>query len=201
MDLVWIPELGTLVAGPQSRHTSRPAGAPLLAVGARFRPGVAPQLLRLPASELVDRHVPLDAIRPTLAARLDARLAGAGDPLAVLQQELMRSLAHLGEPDPVVRAATTLLARGSAAGVAEVADRVYVSERQLQRRFAERVGYGPKTFQRIARFQRAVGQLGLDGAGLASAAASAGYADQAHLTRESRRLAGLSPRELVSWMT
>ena len=200
MDLVWIPELGTLVAGPQSRHTSRPVGAPLLAVGARFRPGMAPQLLRLPASELVDRHVPLDAVRPALAARLDARLAGAGNPLAVLQQELMRSLADLGEPDPVVRAATTLLAGGSA-GVAEVADRVYVSERQLQRRFAERVGYGPKTFQRIARFQRAVGQLGLDGARLASAAASAGYADQAHLTRESRRLAGLSPRELVSWMT
>ena len=200
MDLVWIPELGTLVAGPQSRHTSRPVGAPLLAVGARFRPGVAPQLLRLPASELVDRHVPLDAVRPALVARLDARLEGAGDPLAVLQQELMRSVADLGEPDPVVRAATTLLAGGSA-GVAEVADRVYVSERQLQRRFAERVGYGPKTFQRIARFQRAVGQLGLDGARLASAAASAGYADQAHLTRESRRLAGLSPRELVSWMT
>ena len=202
MDLVWIPELGTLVAGPQSRHTSRPVGAPLLAVGARFRPGVAPQLLRLPASELVDRHVPLDAVRPALAARLDARLAGARDPLAVLQLELARGLADFGEPDPVVRAATTLLAGGSA-GVAEVAERVYVSERQLQRRFTERIGYGPKTFQRIARFQRALGQLGREGAGpgLAGAAASAGYADQAHLTRETRRLAGLSPRELVSWIT
>jgi AraC-like DNA-binding protein len=199
MDLVWIPELGALVAGPQSRHTSRPVGAPLLAVGARFRPGVAPQLLRVAASELVDRHVPLDAVRPALAGRLDARLAEAGDPLVVLQQELMRIVGDLGEPDPVVRAATTLLA-GRSAGVAEVADRVYVSERQLQRRFAERVGYGPKTFQRIARFQRVLRQLGRDGAGLAGAAASAGYADQAHLTRESRRLAGLSPRELVSWM-
>ena len=85
--------------------------------------------------------------------------------------------------------------------MADVADRVYVSERQLERRFAERVGYGPKTFQRIARFQRAVGQLEREGSELARVAAvSAGYADQAHLTRESRRLAGLSPRELVSWM-
>jgi AraC-like DNA-binding protein len=199
MDLVWIPELGTLVAGPQSRYTSRPVGAPLLAVGARFHPGVAPQLLRLRASEVVDQHVPLDAVLPGLAARLDTRLAEAGDPLAVLQQELMRSLADLGEPDPVVRAATTLLV-GGAAGVAEVADRVYVSERQLQRRFAERVGYGPKTFQRIARFQRALRQLVREDARLAGAAAWAGYADQAHLTRETRRLAGLSPLELVSWM-
>jgi AraC-like DNA-binding protein len=199
MDLIWIPELGPLVAGPQSRHTSRPMGAPLLAVGARFRPGAAPQLLRVAALELVDRHVALDAVRPKLAARLDARLGAAGDPVVALQGELMRILADLGEPDPVVRAATMLLARGSA-GVAEVAARVHVSERQLQRRFAERVGYGPKTFQRIARFQRALGQLGREGAGLAGTAASAGYADQAHLTRESRRLAGLSPRELVSWM-
>jgi transcriptional regulator GlxA family with amidase domain len=84
--------------------------------------------------------------------------------------------------------------------VAEVADRVHVSERQLQRRFAERVGYGPKTFQRIARFQRALGRLGREGGGLARTAASAGYADQAHLARETRRLAGLSPGELVSWI-
>jgi transcriptional regulator GlxA family with amidase domain len=96
-------------------------------------------------------------------------------------------------------AATALLAAGTA-GVADVADRVYVSERQLERRFADRIGYGPKTFQRVARFQRAVGELRRDGAELARAAASAGYADQAHLTRESRRLSGLSPRELVSWI-
>jgi AraC-like DNA-binding protein len=138
-------------------------------------------------------------VRPALAARLDASLAAAEDPLAVLERELLRSLAGVGEPDPVVRAATALLA-GGPAGVAEVAERVYVSERELQRRFADRVGYGPKTFQRIARFQRAVAQLSRGGAGLAATAASAGYADQAHLTRESRRLAGLSPRELVSWM-
>jgi AraC-like DNA-binding protein len=199
MDLVWIRGLGVLVAGPQSRHTSRPVAAPLLVVGARFHPGVAPELLRLPARELLDAHVPLDAVQPALAARIDARLTGARDPLAAIEQELLRGLDDLGGPDPVVRAATALLAAGSA-GVGEVANRVYLSERQLQRRFAERVGYGPKTFQRIARFQRVVGELGREGAGLARVATSAGYADQAHLTRETRRLAGLSPRELVSWM-
>jgi AraC-like DNA-binding protein len=198
IDLVWIPELGVLVAGPQSRHTLRPVGAPLLAVGARFHPGAAPELLRTPAFELLDDHVPLDALSPALAARLDSRLAAAQDPLRALERELLRSLDGITEPDPVVRAATALLAEGGA--VAEVASTVYVSERELQRRFAERVGYGPKTFQRIVRFQRAVGLLGRDGTPLAGAALSAGYSDQAHLTRESRRLAGLTPRELVSWI-
>jgi AraC-like DNA-binding protein len=50
------------------------------------------------------------------------------------------------------------------------------------------------------RFQRVLRQLRREDAGLARAAANAGYADQAHLSRESRRLAGLSPRQLVSWM-
>ena len=199
IDLVWIPELGTVVAGPQSRHTSRPAPAPLLAVGARFRPGAAPELLRAPASQLLDEHIPLDAVDPALASRLDAVLAGAPDPLAALEEELSRALDGVREPDPAVQEATHLLARG-AASVADVAERVYLSERQLQRRFAERVGYGPKTFQRIARFQRAAAQLRGGGAEPARAALAAGYADQAHLTRESRRLSGLTPRQLVRWL-
>ena len=199
IDLVWIPQLGTVVAGPQTRHTSRPLAAPLLAVGARFHPGAAPELLRVAASELVDAHVPLDGVRPALAARLDARLGSASDPLAALERELARSVDGLPELDPALREATHLLAAGPAS-VAETAARVYVSERQLERRFAERIGYGPKTFQRIARFQRALGGLRRGGPGLAHAALMAGYADQAHLTRESRRLAGLTPRQLVSWM-
>jgi AraC-like DNA-binding protein len=202
IDLVWIPELGTLVAGPQSRYTTRPLGAPLLAFGVRFRPGAAYALLRVPASELVDAYVPLEAIESALASRLDARLAGARDrreAFAALEEELVESLDGLGEPDPVLRAATRLLG-GASSEVAEVASRVYLSERQLERRFAERVGYGPKRFQRIMRFQLVLRQLRREDAGLARAAANAGYADQAHLSRESRRLAGLSPRQLVSWM-
>jgi AraC-like DNA-binding protein len=202
IDLVWLSELGVLVAGPQSRHTWRPVDAPLQAFGARFHPGAAPALLRVPARELVDAYVPLEAIEPALARRLDARLAYARDAheaFAALEEELMRSLDDAGEPDALLRTATRLLGDGSAT-VADVAKQVYVSERQLERRFAERVGYGPKTFQRIVRFQRAVGQIRRGGVALARAAASAGYADQAHMTRESRRLAGLSPRQLVNWI-
>jgi AraC-like DNA-binding protein len=202
MDLVWIRGHGVLVAGPQTRHTKRPVEAPLAAFGARFHPGAAPSLLRVPASELLDGHVPLAAIDARLAARLDARLEAARDDretLAGLELELARRLDRLAPPDPAMRAAVDLLRQGCAS-VAGVAERVFVSERQLHRRFTETVGYGPKTLQRILRFQRAVRELRSDRAELAGAAATAGYADQAHLSRESRRLAGLSPRELARWV-
>jgi AraC-like DNA-binding protein len=90
-------------------------------------------------------------------------------------------------------------ARGAAVTVADAAAKAYISERELQRRFVHDVGYAPKTLQRVLRFQRFMGQLALPRVELAGAAARAGYADQSHLSREARRLSGLSPRQLVGY--
>ncbi|HEY0938357.1 MAG TPA: helix-turn-helix domain-containing protein, partial [Trebonia sp.] len=73
-----------------------------------------------------------------------------------------------------------------------------LSERQFRRRCHAAAGYGPKTLQRVLRFQRFVRIV--DAAGdtpdLAAAAVRAGYADQPHLTRECRALSGHTPAEL-----
>jgi AraC-like DNA-binding protein len=200
----WSGGLGVVVAGPQSRYTARPVVAPMLAFGARFHPGAAPVLLRLPAAEVINDHVPLSAVDSRLATRLAQQLAPASDEreaFAVLSRELMGLVERL-EPDPVVREAVALIQQGPST-VAEIAARVFASERQLERRFAEHVGYGPKTLQRILRLQHVVRQLqsrhcSVD---LAGAAVSAGYADQSHLSRESRRLTGLTPRQLARWIS
>jgi AraC-like DNA-binding protein len=199
MELVWHRGSGVFVIGPQSRWFNRPIPAPLVAYGVRFFHGAAPSLLRVPAGELVDGRIPLEEVNPLLAARIDHRLERVrfyDEAFAVFNEELVRRLTLSPQPDPVVREAVELLGDSSIA-VADVADRVFVSERQLQRRFAERVGYGPKTLQRILRFHQAVTHLS-EGARLAQAAASAGYADQSHFFRESRRLAGVTPRELAA---
>jgi AraC-like DNA-binding protein len=202
MDLVWIRGVGVLVAGPQSRFTVRSLPAPLVAVGVRFHPGVAPGLLRLPAAELVDGHVPLAAVDSRLAGRLEPALDAArtlGGAFEAMNRELLRHVDRLAELDAEVSEAATMLDDASAS-VADVSSRVYVSERQLRRRFAERVGYGPKTLQRVLRFQRLVSILGEPEADLARAATAAGYADQAHLTRECRDLSGLTPAALAEWL-
>jgi AraC-like DNA-binding protein len=203
MDLVWFRGRGTVVAGPQSRYTVRPVEAPMQAVGARFYPGVAPILLRLPAVEFIDEHLPLSSVDGRLARRLDQELAGAADEreaLATLNRELVRLLDGL-QPDPAVREAVSLLQQPSRT-VSEIAGRVFISQRQLERRFVEHVGYGPKTLQRILRLQQIVTQLSSKhrAVELARTAASCGYADQSHLSRETRRLTGLSPRQLAQWI-
>jgi AraC-like DNA-binding protein len=201
IDFVWIAGAGVQISGPYTRYFPLPDGPRVLAFGASFHPGAAPYLLRTPASELVDRHVPLDAIDPRLAGRLDDRLSHAFDARAALVtfgHELSRRLSSVPPPRTAVLEAVRVL-DGADATVADAAARAFVSERALQRRFAQDVGYGPKTLQRVLRFQRFLRALRGTDADLAGAAALAGYADQSHLSRETRRLADLSPLQLTQW--
>jgi AraC-like DNA-binding protein len=71
-----------------------------------------------------------------------------------------------------------------------------LSERQLSRRFRERIGVPPKVFARVMRLQCARAALAR-GMAASTAAAYAGYADQAHFTREASELAGVTPRVLA----
>jgi methylphosphotriester-DNA--protein-cysteine methyltransferase len=80
--------------------------------------------------------------------------------------------------------------------VEQVADQTGISMRQLRRRCDAAVGYGPKTLQRVLKFQRFVRRIDAGETDLASLAADAGYADQAHLTRECGQLAGVTPAVL-----
>ena len=76
-----------------------------------------------------------------------------------------------------------------------------LSSRQLQRRFQSAVGYGPKAFQRIVRLQRLLDLSAREAArnsGLAALSDAAGYADQAHMSREVRDLTGRLPSSLLA---
>lgn len=101
-------------------------------------------------------------------------------------------------PDPLATAAAHHLGRPGVQ-VSQVARELAVSERQLNRRCCAAVGYGPAMLRRVLRFRRFVSSIdaALGTPDLAALAAATGYADQAHLTRECGRLAGLTPVALA----
>ena len=80
-----------------------------------------------------------------------------------------------------------------------LADRMGMSERTLRRRCLSAFGYGFKTLDRVLRFQRFF-QLATHSpkASLAELASWAGYADQAHMTREVLRMSGATAGEFVA---
>ncbi|MEU3481536.1 helix-turn-helix domain-containing protein [Streptomyces sp. NPDC033754] len=190
MDLIWA-DGRLLVAGPDTRPYV-PGGTVTRYAGIRFAPGEAPAILGVPARELRDRRVPLDAFwGEAVARRLGERIAEAPDPAAALEALALRRAADAPAPDPLLRAVVARLDAGRP--VAETADAVGLGARQLHRRSLDAFGYGPKTLARILRLQRAL-TLIRAGVPYADAALRAGCADQAHLARETRALAGTTLR-------
>ncbi|WP_405487640.1 helix-turn-helix domain-containing protein [Streptomyces sp. NBC_00096] len=190
MDLLWV-DGRLLVAGPDT--AAHPAGEVPGSgfAGIRLAPGTAPALLGVPARVLRDRRVELADLWPAAEVRrLAGRVASYEDPCAGLEELARLRAADGGPPDPLVTEVAARLRAGQ--GVAAVAGAVGLGERQLHRRALDAFGYGPRTLGRILRLQRA---LALTRRGLAQAAvaAAAGYADQAHYTREVRALAGTTP--------
>jgi AraC-like DNA-binding protein len=189
VDLVWH---GTqlVVAGPATGPVDPSIEIGDTVSGVRFRLGVAGAALGLPAGEFTDTTVP---IADVWGPWVHERVAAGGMPALL---EIVRERLLGLEIDPLARAAALGMA-GPGARVDALGAALGVSERQLRRRFADAVGYGPKTLARILRFQRFL-TLAADGGELARLALQAGYADQAHLTRETRRLAGRTPLDLVA---
>lgn len=105
-----------------------------------------------------------------------------GDPVANLAQ----ALAGLSPP-PLARA---ILATDSVAGIAE---RTGLPHRRLQRIFARELGMAPRTYLRLLRFRAALLDVQQGADTLADTAAARGYADQAHMARDFRALAGMPP--------
>ena len=196
-DIIWRQGAGVFVAGPDTGPAPAVLPPRTLLAGVRLRPGAGGPLLGLALAELADRRVDLADVRPDLAGRLPT---GDLTPTRALGQliALTADLAASRPPDPLVSHAARLLAT-SRERTDELATELGVSERQFRRRCRDAVGYGPKALHRILRFRRFVSRIDAAGLGadLALIAAEAGYADQAHLTRESVRLAGLPPAALT----
>jgi AraC-like DNA-binding protein len=204
LDLVWRGGR-LLIAGPDTGAwtSSVPPGGTV--VGLRMRPGIGGTVLGVPASELRDARAEAVDVWGRAGSELAERVGEESDPQgrrAMLASALTKRLAAAGRTDSLVLAASRRLGFPGSR-VTELADALGISDRQLRRRFHEAVGYGPKTLDRILRFQRFVARIRAVDSGdedLARIAADLGYADQAHLSRDSVRLAGLTPRELVeSW--
>jgi len=196
-DLIWEQGTGGYVAGPDTGPVRFPrAAAGAVIVGARFRPAAGGPALGLPLSELRDQRVPLADLLPAQARPLSDTLSPAAAAHALL--EVTGRLVAASSADSAIARAAALL-RDPGARTEDIAGRVGLSERQLRRRTHAAAGYGPKTLQRILRFQRFVRTVDASAGplDLAAAAAMAGYADQSHLTRESVALSGLTPAALA----
>jgi AraC-like DNA-binding protein len=201
-DIVWMGEARPIVVGPMTRPALTSAAEATVITGVRFRPEAGAAVLGVPAHELADRRIALDDlwnrhVVSTASERLWEERTAAGR-IEAVHALLASRRERIATPDLTVQQAIWQLTADRSGGIRELARQMRISERQLQRRFLTATGYSPKMFQRIVRFQKLLALAkSRPAARLGDAAHAAGYADQAHMTREVGEFSGVTPSALL----
>ncbi|MFD0472485.1 helix-turn-helix transcriptional regulator [Nonomuraea thailandensis] len=204
---------GPILTGPRSAVTLSPRAVWRHGVAVGLTPAGMSALLGTPMCEVAGAAVPLaDLLGAARADELTGRLAeqpGWAARFGVLERWLtaaLRPAAAAGSDGLVMHAWRRLQepdGRAQGAGgrvtVEALAGELGVSRRYLELGFRRAVGLTPKTVARVARFQRAVHALSRPSATLDRAVAC-GYADQSHLAREVRAMAGMTPKQLFAFV-
>jgi AraC-like DNA-binding protein len=149
-------------------------------LGVLFRPAGFRPLLDAPMRTIVDQAFPFDADVPVEVEAVDALLASRL-PAEVQPSEATTAIVERIAADPAVVRVSTL------------ADDLGISERQLQRRFADHVGLSPKAIVRRYRLYEAAERARAGDVDWAAVAAELGYSDQSHLTRDFTAALGMPP--------
>ncbi|RPF33661.1 helix-turn-helix protein [Streptomyces sp. TLI_185] len=203
--------LVSLFAGPTTTPAVGEHGGRLSGIEVLMMPWAAFTLFGTPLYELIDRTIVPDDLPHALGTRragdrrntigeLSAALAAVPtweQRFGLLDDVLVR-WSQAGTPSSVrvVRAWSELVRTWGAVPVRSLADEVGWSVRQLENRFREQIGLGPKVAARVLRLQRAR-RLLAQGRGQAETAAICGFYDQAHLSGEFRAMTGCTPREFT----
>jgi AraC-like DNA-binding protein len=167
-----------------------------------FSPLGALQFFGVAQSEIAGRTLSLDDLLGPGTSLFIEELhdtAGWSERFALLDRFIARRFERARAPHDTVRAVWHELEHGKGAvSIESLAQDAGVSRRHLAKLFRAEIGTTPKTMARILRFEHARHMAGtVPRQSWADIAYAAGYADQAHLTREFRELSGLSPSDLM----
>ncbi|UNS95270.1 helix-turn-helix domain-containing protein [Streptomyces tubbatahanensis] len=158
----------------------------------------AAALLGVPASALAGHVADLADVAPALADLPEQLAACTGWPQrrALVERFLLAGLARHQERGNAPELRAMLAALSRTPRVHEAAQLLGCSRRHLSGRVRTQLGVTAKEYQRLVRFASARSRLAAAGttrAALADVAAASGFADQAHLSREWRAMAGCTP--------
>lgn len=167
-----------------------------------FQPGALFRALNIPLcefdgtyfdAELVLSREVRDVSEQLATARSYAEMVATVEPYLVRSVERAKQAVH-----PVDRAANRLTANPLHASLDWLARQACLSPRQLNRKFTERMGVGPKLYSRLVRFHRAyLFKAAHPTIAWSTVAIEFGYTDYQHMVRDFKQFASATPN---SWL-
>ncbi|NER80610.1 MAG: AraC family transcriptional regulator [Leptolyngbya sp. SIO1D8] len=186
-----------LICGQQTEYKdvmTAPSSVGMLAVV--FYPCALRSFFPNPVNEFTNQSIDLEDIFSAEIKELQERIIeanGVYERILLIENFLLGRLSIPNDFSLIREAVNIIAGVNGQIAVNEVASRLDISKRQLERTFLKNVGISPKKFGRIVRFNTSI-KLFERATSLTALAYEAGYFDLSHLIRDFREFSGLSPK-------
>jgi AraC-like DNA-binding protein len=192
----------TVLNGTQSARFDFYITSRFRMLSVQFQPGVLSKFVRLPLPEFTNERIDAEAVLAAEIRQVQEQLVNAPSYAALIEQAeayLWGRIQRLRIGfEPFDRAVLALAANPQAYSLDQLAHDACLSASQLERRFGQQLGVGPKLFGRICRFGQAhalkQARPALD---WLQVAVECGYYDYQHLRKDFRQFAHATPPALL----
>ena len=188
----------SVISGQFTHRVDRYVSYPeILMIIVDFRPGVLYRLTGIPFTEFTNKDLDAENVFPAEIRRVNDRLSSTCCYFEMIQivESFLTALVQQSKKELLaIDKLLTLITLDHDHSVAWVAGNACLSQRQLERKFDERIGVSPKTFLRISRFNQSY-WLHLKNPKLNwyQIAMICGYTDYQHLVKEYQQFAEANP--------
>jgi AraC-like DNA-binding protein len=186
--------------GQQQEVTNRYVGKDFLVFQIVFRPGALFRLTGIPSHEITNQSLDAETVFPSYIKEVNEQLFHSPDfktMIQVVEKFLIKAAAkQQKEVHRLDQVSNQVLTMKEVVSVDWMAKESYLSNRQLERKFLDRMGVTPKYFSRLVRFENAFRMKNqFPDKDWLSIAIHCGYHDYQHLVKEYQEFTGKTPTE------
>jgi AraC-like DNA-binding protein len=172
-------------------------------ISARFLPDGLTPFLNVPVSSLENKAVPISEIFYDEGKNLEESVIAADENeirIKLIEKFLLSKLTELKTIDAITKSCVDIIFQSQGQiGVVELADKMNINRRNMERKFTSLIGISPKQLAKVARLQATLKMLEQKKfTNLTSLAYENGYYDQAHFIKDFKEFTGLSPKSFFS---
>ena len=193
----------SFISGVSSRYMDAITQGPSGVIAVDFYPYGACNFFRFSQNELEDQSIHLEDIFSGPVKDLEEQIcecSNLSDRISLIENFLIEKLKPVNQYDLLLvrQAVEEVEQSGGQIHANQLAAKLAVTPKNLERKFASMIGKSPKQFIRIMRFQEVMnGLLGQQLGYLTEYALNNGYFDQSHFIHEFKSFSGYTPREFV----
>ncbi|HOO08377.1 MAG TPA: helix-turn-helix domain-containing protein [Cyclobacteriaceae bacterium] len=168
--------------------------------GVYLQPYAIPVLFGVPSSDIKNELPDLTTLLGGEGERLTEKMMLAGSNvqrLQIINGFLEQRLTGV-DPPGIVNATHQIFNRNGLVNVKNLAAQSSLSQRQFERKFKEFIGFTPKSFSKVVRFNALLWNYKRPNASLTEMAYDFDYYDQAHFIQDFKQFSGYNPKTYFS---